>query len=143
MCMGDSDSDIRPTKYGNVLLKESSLRPSASSFDQGAPLHRILRVQGRAPLPTPDVQSGLAIYSYYIKEPTLQVERAYTPLLMLARTDRSSLTFLIKRYVDGEVSRYLHRLRPGTTVSIRGPEVTWQLAPGQEIPRHICMVRSC
>lgn len=139
----DSAHDILPTKYGDVLLLKSYLRPPAGSFDGSAPTHRVLEVQARSPLLPPDAHAGLAIYSYYIKEPTLQVERAYTPISMHARQDTTILSFIIKRYVDGEVSRYLHRLRPGAAMSIRGPEITWQLPPGAEIPKHIYMVRTC
>ena len=47
---------------------------------------------------------------------------------------------LIKRYADGELSRYLHRLRPNAPVSVRGPEVTWQLPSHATMPDEIVMM---
>ncbi|WFD33602.1 cytochrome-b5 reductase [Malassezia cuniculi] len=137
---GGDVNEILPNKYGTLDLVETQLRPPTPSTEHEAPLHRIMAVQGSAPLVPADVSSCLSIYSFYVKEPTLQVERAYTPIAMLARQDASKLTFLIKRYADGEVSRYLHRLRPGAQVSLRGPEVTWQLPAGAPVPRHIYMI---
>lgn len=88
-----------------------------------------------------DLARRLSIFSYYVKEPSLQVERAYTPLHYFAREDLRTLSFVIKRYVDGEMSRYLHRLRPGATISLRGPVPTWELGSAR-VPSEIVMV-SC
>lgn len=32
---------------------------------------------------------------------------------------------MIKRYPDGEVSRWMHRLNVGDDIKVRGPAVTW------------------
>lgn len=39
---------------------------------------------------------------------------------------RPELDLVVKRYPDGEVSRYLHRLGPGDEIKVRGPVTTWQ-----------------
>lgn len=92
------------------------------------------------------------ILSLYVKEPSLQIQRAYTvsssppPLSDLATpadlpgpvsreqplsatsfdsTGPAELDLVVKRYHDGELSRYIHRLGPGSELHVRGPSVTW------------------
>ncbi|KDE05694.1 hypothetical protein MVLG_03928 [Microbotryum lychnidis-dioicae p1A1 Lamole] len=74
------------------------------------------------------------IHSIFVKQPELQIQRPYTPLntCFLNRSPSESspsttIQLLIKRYDDGEVSRYLHRLGPGDQVQIRGPVLTTEL----------------
>lgn len=145
------------TQYAPLILEPGMMVPHIPElqFDvYEAPVHRHLRLVARAPLLIPeevapphgavdinDVRSRFSIYSYYIKEPSIQVERAYTPLRMLARADPLRLDFLVKRYADGEMSRYLHRVRLGSDVSLRGPEATWHLPKGRVPPREVVMVR--
>ncbi|WFD26860.1 cytochrome-b5 reductase [Malassezia nana] len=123
----------------------------APRFDTTEPLlHRVLTLRSASDILFPssvssasekaDIRARLAIYAYNVKEPHIQVERAYTPLYALARPDPRDLQLLVKRYRDGEVSRYLHRVRPGTDVSLRGPEVTWQLRDDTPIPEEIVML---
>ncbi|GAA6013289.1 hypothetical protein JCM11491_006343 [Sporobolomyces phaffii] len=85
-------------------------------------------------LPAALVQAGddvRPILSLYVKEPTLQIQRAYTPLSAKSfnRDGSATLELVVKRYPDGEVSRYLHRLGPGDQVEIRAPIVTWYYRP--------------
>lgn len=130
-------------RYAPLMLDSSNLLPSNASRmfepDERA-MHRHLHLVSKKPLTLQDVCTQFSIYSYYIKEPTLQVERPYTPLAMLSRNDACSLDMLIKRYADGELSRYLHRLHPKAPVYIRGPEVTWQLPSHASIPDEIVMM---
>ncbi|GAA5836581.1 hypothetical protein JCM3766R1_006960 [Sporobolomyces carnicolor] len=71
------------------------------------------------------------ILSLFVKEPTLQIQRAYTPLSSTCFNPDGSATLdlVVKRYPDGEVSRYLHRLRAGDEIEIRAPSVTWYFKP--------------
>ncbi|GAA6063917.1 hypothetical protein JCM10212_003535 [Sporobolomyces blumeae] len=71
------------------------------------------------------------ILSLFVKDPTLQIQRAYTPLTSSSFNPNgpTTLDLVVKRYPDGEVSRYLHRLGPGDEVSIRAPSVTWYYRP--------------
>lgn len=99
------------------------------------------------------------ILSLYVKEPSLQIQRPYTVRLFLSRsipslssrgrlticqrgsrlqpltatsfdpTGPAELDLVVKRYPDGEMSRYIHRLRPGSELDIRGPSVTWWYRP--------------
>lgn len=69
------------------------------------------------------------ILSVRMKEPSLQIERPYTPLYadsIEGPRGSNPIDLLIKRYPDGELGRYAHRLRTNDTVELRGPEVTWQ-----------------
>lgn len=140
----------QPTRYAELTLEESVRLPrnATDAFDpHEAPVHRLLRVRANGDTGVDnaaaddDVARRLAIYAYYIKEPSLQVERAYTPLEMLARTDPHMLSFVVKRYSDGEMSRYLHRLRPTSPVSLRGPVPTWELGTAR-VPTEIVLVRA-
>ena len=74
--------------------------------------------------------------SIQIKQPELQIARAYTPLPSKAIDGNGSLSlviqdsllqFLIKREEKGEVSRYLHNLPIGSQVEVRGPKVEYKL----------------
>lgn len=139
----------QPTRYAELTVEESVRLPrqAADAFDPNeAPVHRLLRVRAGGELGVDstglvdDVARRLAIYAYYIKEPSLQVERAYTPVEMLARADPSTVSFVVKRYADGEMSRYLHRLRPSSPVSLRGPVPTWELGTAP-VPAEIVLVR--
>ncbi|GAA5977325.1 hypothetical protein JCM5350_002429 [Sporobolomyces pararoseus] len=71
------------------------------------------------------------ILSLYVKEPTLQIQRAYTPLSAKSFNPDGSATLelVVKRYPDGEVSRYLHRLGTGDSIEIRAPSITWVYNP--------------
>ncbi|KAJ3261602.1 NADH-cytochrome b5 reductase [Boothiomyces macroporosus] len=55
-----------------------------------------------------------------IKDDTCQIGRQYTPI---SRTS-SHLTFLIKLYKDGSLSRMFRELKVGDVVSMRGPILT-------------------
>jgi len=72
-------------------------------------------------------------WSIEIKQPQLQIARRYTPLpatlIPSTSTTRETewndaqagdIRLLIRKYETGEVSRYLHNLKPGATVEVRG-----------------------
>jgi cytochrome-b5 reductase len=64
------------------------------------------------------------IWSVFIKDDDIQVERPYTPLF--PPDDDGRLTFWIKRYPHGEVGQWLHSKGVGDIVHLRGPLKTWQ-----------------
>ncbi|GAA5898993.1 cytochrome b5 reductase family protein [Sporobolomyces salmoneus] len=76
-------------------------------------------------------QDARPVLSLYVKEPTLQIQRAYTPLSSTCFNPDGSATLelVIKRYPDGEVSRYMHRLGAGDKIEIRAPSITWYYKP--------------
>ncbi|GAA5955359.1 hypothetical protein JCM8115_001925 [Rhodotorula mucilaginosa] len=71
------------------------------------------------------------ILSLYVEEPSLQIQRAYTPLSATSfdSSGPAELDLVVKRYHDGELSRYIHRLGPGSELHVRGPSVTWWYRP--------------
>ncbi|EIW76167.1 ferredoxin reductase-like protein [Coniophora puteana RWD-64-598 SS2] len=64
------------------------------------------------------------IWSIYIKDDDIQVERPYTPLEGI--DSRGNIKLWIKKYDQGEVGRWLHTKRVGERVDVRGPAETWQ-----------------
>lgn len=88
------------------------------------------------------------LQAVYIRQPELQIQRAYTPLSLegfkqskSADTDGQkaehdegrTIELLVKRYKDGEVSSYVHRQGPGDQLWVRGPVRTWTLPEVDEL----------
>jgi hypothetical protein len=76
---------------------------------------------------TKDV-TGSPIWSLYVKNPDIQIERPYTPLEGINMVD-GRMSFWVKKYKDGEMGRWLCGREFGDKVEIRGPVKTW---PWQE-----------
>ncbi|KAG8863811.1 hypothetical protein FRB96_007648 [Tulasnella sp. 330] len=77
-----------------------------------------LKVPPHLSVPTPP-----PVFSIYLKDSDIQVERPYTPLKGLE--DDGTMLFWVKRYDHGEVGRWFHRRKVGETVEIRGPVRTF------------------
>lgn len=75
-------------------------------------------------VPAQEEDSLSSIWSIFIKDDEIQVERPYTPLEGIDSLGR--MNFWIKRYPSGEVGRWLHSKNVGDTVEIRGPLSTWK-----------------
>lgn len=77
------------------------------------------------------------LQAIYIRQPELQIQRAYTPLSLECfkpeGSDERSIELLIKRYKDGEVSSYVHRRGAGDQLWVRGPVRTWTLPEVDEL----------
>lgn len=69
------------------------------------------------------------IWSVFIKDDDIQVERPYTPLESI--DEDGNMTFWIKRYPKGEVGRWLHSKQAGDAVELRGPLKTWPWNEGE------------
>ena len=63
------------------------------------------------------------IWSVYIKDDDIQVERPYTPLHGISHDGR--IHFWIKKYPHGEVGRWIHSKKVGDKIEVRGPLQTW------------------
>ncbi|KAK0530423.1 hypothetical protein OC834_003319 [Tilletia horrida] len=160
---------LQPYRYGKfrVLSVDHVTTPAAllllgqdptggRADPTGDGQHVLLRIQAAVAEPGParqeqeDGAAPLRVESVYLKEPSLQIERAYTPLrrpgsvhpLHSSSHIRDSFSapgsgvrdgdghgnvieLLIKRYADGELSRYATALRAGDIVELRGPVATW------------------
>ncbi len=77
------------------------------------------------------------VWSIQVKQPQLQIARAYTPLPPQATSTgpgvekSNGFRFLIRKEDGGEVSSYLHKLPFGSTVELRGPN------PEFDIPKDV------
>ena len=71
----------------------------------------------------PDSSCTRPIWSIYVKDDDIQVERPYTPLEGIDEDGKIKLW--VKKYPKGEVGRWLHSKKPGESIEIRGPLQTW------------------
>ncbi|KIW76206.1 hypothetical protein Z517_10952 [Fonsecaea pedrosoi CBS 271.37] len=72
------------------------------------------------------------IWNVQFKQPQLQIVRAYTPLPPIdekTAQEKGEIRFLIRQDPYGEVSSYLHRLRLGADIEMRGPNLEYELGP--------------
>lgn len=63
------------------------------------------------------------IWSIFIKDSDIQVERPYTPLEGI--DGNGHIKLWVKKYERGEVGRWLHARQVGDPIEIRGPVKTW------------------
>ncbi|KAH0839705.1 hypothetical protein J3R83DRAFT_626 [Lanmaoa asiatica] len=63
------------------------------------------------------------IWSFFVKDSDIQVERPYTPLESI--DENGHIKFWVKKYQRGEVGRWLHSRQVGDSIEIRGPVKTW------------------
>jgi ferredoxin-NADP reductase len=66
-------------------------------------------------------------WSVEVKQPQLQIARAYTPLPPREGDPDENLRFLIRKEYKGEVSKYIHDLPVGKRVELRGPNIEFAL----------------
>mmetsp|Transcript_7421 Transcript_7421/g.10961 ORF Transcript_7421/g.10961 Transcript_7421/m.10961 type:complete len:437 (-) Transcript_7421:1458-2768(-) len=60
-------------------------------------------------------------------DPNTPVERKYTPIHLRD----GYFDLLIKKYQNGPVSSFFHRLKPGDKIQARGPHGLWQYSPNK------------
>ncbi|CAG8577109.1 1352_t:CDS:2 [Ambispora leptoticha] len=83
----------------------------------------IFRLKLSAPLQEPFPVSSCV----HVKDPSLQIMREYTPISPIVKNDELLyIDLLVKRYENGQVSRYIHGLSVGDLMEIRGPVITFQ-----------------
>jgi cytochrome-b5 reductase len=69
------------------------------------------------------------IWSIFIKDDDIQVERPYTPLYGI--DEKGAIKLWVKKYSGGEVGRWLHSKKAGDTIEIRGPVKTFPFQDGE------------
>lgn len=116
-------SELSPTHF--TQLKIAAIRrltPDTAIFSFEIPPGMTIDVQGLGGLTQAE-----CVVSVWLKQPDLQIQRAYTPLEadVFFRAGEGKLELLVKRYADGELSRWLHRLNVGDEVGVRGGVLTW------------------
>jgi len=114
-----SSDDSSPDKFSTFKLASRSTTSSTSSIftlESKEQAHSILQQPQQRNL-----------WSVQIKQPQLQIARAYTPLPPRTSAEDASIRLLIRRDRRGEVSNYLHKLPVGAQVELRGPRVEYKI----------------
>ncbi|KAF2121299.1 hypothetical protein BDV96DRAFT_563996 [Lophiotrema nucula] len=122
-----SDTSLNPHAFTPYTLVKKQAVSSTSA---------IFTLRNRNGSPDPDsVKEGWkrSVWSVQIKQPQLQIARAYTPLPPAEaiqkgkREDPEDIRLLIRQEEGGEVSSYLHRLPEQSTIELRGPNTECEL----------------
>lgn len=109
----DTPITLVPTKWSPVsLIASEETSKDTRLLTLSIPHHLI-----------PSPSSTRPIWSIYIKDDDIQVERPYTPLEGI--DGDGNIKLWVKKYPKGEVGRWLHSKKPGENVEIRGPLQTW------------------
>ena len=127
-----------PSKYrGCPTLSHKPLSPSyfipvtVSDNSQVGPDLAVLTLSVPPDSHGPDenAPSFDPIWSIFIKDDDIQVERPYTPLFGI--DEKGTIKLWVKRYARGEVGRWLHSKNAGDTIEIRGPLKTFPFQEGE------------
>ena len=127
-----------PSKYrGSPTLSQQPLSPSyfipvtISENSQAGPELAVLTLSiPSESYPSEEHTSSLdPIWSIFIKDDDIQVERPYTPLFGI--DEEGVIKLWVKRYPRGEVGRWLHSKQAGDTIEIRGPLKTFPFHQGK------------
>ena len=125
------ESALNPTNFTPFILTGKDSVSSTSSIFTLQPIliSKSASIYARA------WEKGL--WSLEVKQPQLQIARAYTPLPPIDTDENEpngALRFLIREEPRGEVSRYLHKLPLGAKVDLRGPHTEYEFP---DFPQHI------
>ncbi|KAF2028585.1 hypothetical protein EK21DRAFT_113753 [Setomelanomma holmii] len=122
-----SDASLNPhtfTPY--TLVEKRTVSPTSAIFT--------LRNQDGKPEPESVREVWKrSVWSVQIKQPQLQIARAYTPLPPTSeahkkgRDEPADIRLLIRHEEGGEVSTYLHRLPEESIIELRGPNQELEL----------------
>jgi ferredoxin-NADP reductase len=122
-----SDASLNPytfTPY--TLVEKQTVSPTSAVFT----------LRNRDGQPEPDSVREVwkrSVWSVQIKQPQLQIARAYTPLPptsdshVKSHDEPADIRLLIRQEHGGEVSTYLHRLPAGSMIELRGPNTEYEL----------------
>ncbi len=118
-------SRAAPTKK-NALISPIHFTPVTITSTQSCPdPNTRLMTLAVPPKSIPALEDAAfePIWSVYIKDDDIQVERPFTPLEGM--DNHGQMRFWVKKYENGEVGRWLHSKKAGETIEIRGPLKTW------------------
>ncbi|ETN40602.1 uncharacterized protein HMPREF1541_04879 [Cyphellophora europaea CBS 101466] len=121
----NSEIDSPTTFRGYKLMKKERVSSTASIFHLN-------------PMFGKDTQSAInnlaarGLSSFELKQPQIQVVRAYTPLPENQPSDETGLRFLVRHEPNGEVSSWLHRLPLNSQIEMRGPQVEVSISEGTQ-----------
>jgi hypothetical protein len=122
-----NDASLNPHTFAPyTLVEKQTVSPTSAIFT-------LRNLDGK---PEPDSVREVwkrSVWSVQIKQPQLQIARAYTPLPPTADRHRkghdepADIRLLIRQEEGGEVSTYLHRLPAESTIELRGPNTEFEL----------------
>jgi len=124
-----ADASLNPHSFTAYTLVDKQPVSSTSA---------IFTLRNRNGAPEPDSVRDVkkrSVWSVQIKQPQLQIARAYTPLPPSSHShgtthdEPSDIRLLIRQEAGGEVSTYLHRLTENSTIELRGPNTEFELPP--------------
>jgi cytochrome-b5 reductase len=132
---------ILPTK-DSVPFPPSQFRPAVLVSSEITSKDTRLLTLGLPPRllsPKADIP---AIWSIYVKDDDIYIERPYTPLEGV--DDKRQIKLWVKMYPDGEVGKWLHSKKPGNAIEIRGPVQThlWKNDGWDEVIM-VCTLSMC
>lgn len=118
-----SSLPLSPSHFTPATIENSQPSgPNTKLLDVVVPPHLI-------PVHDPWEGPFAPIWSVYIKDDDIQVERPYTPLQGIDEQGR--MRFWIKSYLHGEVGRWLHGKAVGERIELRGSLKTWSWQDGE------------
>ncbi len=121
------DTSRSAPTYANVALSPAHFTPVTVTATEPCldPNTRLITLTvPRQSLPPLRESIFAPVWSIFIKDDDIQVERPYTPLEGIDEDGR--MKFWVKRYPKGEVGRWLHTKKVGDQIEIRGPLQTWR-----------------
>ncbi|OAL01713.1 hypothetical protein IQ06DRAFT_292540 [Phaeosphaeriaceae sp. SRC1lsM3a] len=122
-----SDASLNPRTFAPyTLVEKQTVSPTSAIFTlrnhEGKPEPESVREVWKR-----------SVWSVQIKQPQLQIARAYTPLPPTSdkhkkgRDEPADIRLLIRQEEGGEVSTYLHRLPADAILELRGPNTELEL----------------
>jgi cytochrome-b5 reductase len=117
------DRQEKQLDAASVELNATTFVPfKVTGIDKVSPTMSIFHLQSPLPIPQ-DLLKPVASIS--ISDPSLNIQRPYTVLSHDAGAGKISL--LIKRYDEGDVSRFIHSKQVGSTLQIRAHPRAYEL----------------
>ncbi|KAL2815887.1 hypothetical protein BJX63DRAFT_151729 [Aspergillus granulosus] len=122
-----SPTTLSPTRFTQYeLVSRESISSTGSLFTLKPP-----KSDGSHNLEVYKDAWETGVWSVMFKQPQLQIGRDYTPLPPVSSDQDADecLRFFIRKDPFGEVSRYLHSIKIGTPIEVRGPRIECQIPP--------------
>lgn len=128
---------FRPADSSDASLNPHTFTPYTLVEKQTvSPTSAIFTLRNRDGKPEPESVREVwkrSVWSVQIKQPQLQIARAYTPLPptsdshVKSHDEPADIRLLIRQEQGGEVSTYLHRLPEDSIIELRGPNTEYEL----------------
>ena len=122
---------VGAARAGNPLTFQPFLLKSKERVSSTSSIFTLVPATASLSWSSYDQAWNAGVWSMRIKQPQLQIERAYTPLPPSPGdgeiTSRRELRLLVRHEPNGEVSGYLHKLSVGAQLDLRGPLIEFEI----------------